>query len=728
MSESAFIVVISLSALVFTLYGVSPIAAVTSFVQQAWANPQFAELFRFIFLGTIVETGRRLGETVLDFGSSFFVVKAEFGTRDFAYDWMLNYLENHRVWNESRSFKVVARNASSRPNAASALGKSDGFPDPIYEPAPQMPSWFWWRGYLISVNKTVAGYFHYDGEEVGGTLSISIWSRQRGILDEFVRAARQFYIDSKVLPRKVEREKEPSGALITAVFPQGDFAHDWMLAYLRSTNALRDTMDFTISTKQSDLGWGNGSKDTVRYMPAHDTKQRFLFVSPNTGRSTWLQVVVTPGQLNWNSHTATGGSITITLHSSDKEVLADLIEVARKTYTEKGVSTVTVHLTDNRGEWAKTVTKSRRELSTLILPTDIKETILADAREFLASETWYNDAGIPHRRGEYFPRLINPSDDSSGYLLYGEPGTGKSTTIQIVAGELGLEIYFISLASPGIDDYSLAKLISDTPSRCILLIEDIDCAFPSRDEGDEEDEEPILDKDGKPIGRNPTPPRSAVTLSGLLNVLDSVSSEEGRLTFATTNHIENLDSALIRAGRMDVKIQYKFADAVQIQQVFKRFFPSGRAIAKDDREDQHANDDPKARYVYPVYSGTEVDGYAAEFARVIPAGAYSIAQIQGYLLTKKRNPAAAIEGAHQWLKSQEEEKRVMAELKQKRKAERARKLKLAKEKAEAAAAAEKQKLADDAMPVGEFTDVPTKKATVNGATVLGEVNGRNDAD
>ncbi|KAJ6559814.1 P-loop containing nucleoside triphosphate hydrolase protein [Mycena capillaripes] len=693
MSESAFIVVVSLSALVFTLYGVSPVTAVTSFVQQAWTNPQFEELFRFIFLGTIVETGRRLGETV----------KAEFGTRDFAYDWMLNYMENHRVWNESRSFKVVARNASSRPNAATALGKSDGFPDPIYEPAPQVPSWFWWRGYLISVNKTVAGYSHYDGEEVGGTLSISIWSRQRGILDEFVRAARQFYIDSKVLPRKVEGEKEPSGALITAVFPQGDFAHDWMLAYLRSTNALRDTMDFTISTKQSDLGWGNGSKDTVRYMPAHDTKQRFLFVSPNTGRSTWLQVVVTPGELTWSSHTATGGSITIILHSSDKEVLADLIEVARKNYSEKGVSNVTVHLTDNHGEWAKTVTKSRRELSTLILPTDIKENILADAREFLASETWYNDAGIPHRRD-------------------GEPGTGKSTTIQIVAGELGLELYFISLASPGIDDYSLAKLISDTPSRCILLIEDIDCAFPFRDEGDEEDEEPILDKDGKPIGRNPTPPRSAVTLSGLLNVLDSVSSEEGRLTFATTNHIENLDSALIRAGRMDVKIQYRFADAVQIQQVFKRFFPSGRAIVKDDRD---VNDGSEGGYVYPVYSETEVNGYAAEFARVIPAGAYSIAQIQGYLLTKKRDPAAAIEGAHQWLKSQEEEKRVMAELKQKRKAERARKLKLAREKAEGPAAAEKQKLADDAMPVGGLTDVPTKTTNINGSAV---VNVRHDDD
>lgn len=64
---------------------------------------------------------------------------------------------------------------------------------------------------------------------------------------------------------------------------------------------------------------------------------------------------------------------------------------------------------------------------------------------------------------------------------------------------------------------------------------DIDCAFPSRDEPDDEDEEePERDRNGNPIKHHPLmPPKSAVTLSGLLNVLDSVSSEEGRLTFAT---------------------------------------------------------------------------------------------------------------------------------------------------------------------------------------------------
>jgi hypothetical protein len=135
----------------------------------------------------------------------------------------------------------------------------------------------------------------------------------------------------------------------------------------------------------------------------------------------------------------------------------------------------------------------------------------------------------------------------------------------------------------------------------------------------------------------------------------------------------------------------------------------------DYLEDERGTGNPGSS-LFPTYSDTEVDGYAAEFAAAIPAGVYSVAQIQGYLLTKKRSPAAAIEGVHQWLKSQEEEKRAMVELKQKRKAERARKLKLAREKAEAAAAAGEELAANgvngEATPIAAVGLVEGKK--ING--------------
>ncbi|KAJ7743574.1 hypothetical protein B0H16DRAFT_1322628, partial [Mycena metata] len=110
-------------------------------------------------------------------------------------------------------------------------------------------------------------------------------------------------------------------------------------------------------------------------------------------------------------------------------VLGQFIEAAHVHYTNASISHVTVHLTDNYGSWAHAVTKNQCAFSTLILPGGIKELILADAWEFLASEEWYTFAGVPHRRGE--------------------PGTGKSSTIHALAGEHGLEIYFISLAAPG---------------------------------------------------------------------------------------------------------------------------------------------------------------------------------------------------------------------------------------------------------------------------------------
>lgn len=88
------------------------------------------------------------------------------------------------------------------------------------------------------------------------------------------------------------------------------------------------------------------------------------------------------------------------------------------------------------------------------------------------------------------------------------------------------------------DDSFLERAVSAIPKYSILLIEDIDCAFPSREREEEEDPShfamPAMVttamQGGIKIG-----PKSQVTLSGLLNVLDGVGSEEGKLFFATVS-------------------------------------------------------------------------------------------------------------------------------------------------------------------------------------------------
>lgn len=49
--------------------------------------------------------------------------------------------------------------------------------------------------------------------------------------------------------------------------------------------------------------------------------------------------------------------------------------------------------------------------------------------------------------------------------------------IHCMAGELGLDVYIVSLSRAGLDDSSLSELVNALPERCVALMEDIDAAF-----------------------------------------------------------------------------------------------------------------------------------------------------------------------------------------------------------------------------------------------------------
>ena len=62
--------------------------------------------------------------------------------------------------------------------------------------------------------------------------------------------------------------------------------------------------------------------------------------------------------------------------------------------------------------------------------------MLADAKRFKESAGWYGDRGIPYRRG---------------YLIHGTPGSGKTSLITAMAGELRLNICILNLSNPSLD-------------------------------------------------------------------------------------------------------------------------------------------------------------------------------------------------------------------------------------------------------------------------------------
>jgi chaperone BCS1 len=69
------------------------------------------------------------------------------------------------------------------------------------------------------------------------------------------------------------------------------------------------------------------------------------------------------------------------------------------------------------------------------------------------------------------------------------------------------------------------------------------------------------------------PAQNGITLSGLLNVLDGFHAPTGVLFVMTTNHVEKLDQALLRPGRIDYKLYLGKASDHQKMELYRRFFP-----------------------------------------------------------------------------------------------------------------------------------------------------------
>ena len=185
--------------------------------------------------------------------------------------------------------------------------------------------------------------------------------------------------------------------------------------------------------------------------------------------------------------------------------------------------------------------RRKRPLESVILDTGVKARIVSDVQDFLASGKWYYDRGIPYRRG---------------YLLHGPPGTGKSSFIQALAGELDYDIAILNLSERGLTDDRLNHLLTMIPARTLVLLEDVDVAFGVR--------RSQTDADGY-NGAN-------VTFSGLLNALDGVASAEERIIFLTTNHVERLDEALVRPGRVDMTVRLGESTRYQVEQLWNRFY------------------------------------------------------------------------------------------------------------------------------------------------------------
>jgi chaperone BCS1 len=377
-------------------------------------------------------------------------------------------------------------------------------------------------------------------------------------------------------------------------------------------------------------------------------------------------------------------------------ILKALLAEAQQAYVERDGNMTVIYRggrysTGHPYYWVRCMARVPRPLSTVILDQSQKDDFVDDIKEYLHPRTrrWYSNRGIPYRRG---------------YLLHGPPGTGKTSLCFAAAGLLGLKLYLLDLNSTSLDEESLSTLFSDLPRRCIVLLEDVDSAGITKTRGatattdtraiDATPDDTKGGADAKVVTEEPK--RGGVTLSGLLNVIDGVAATEGRILVMTTNHAEKLDPALLRPGRVDMTIKFGYTSEADIKELFSSIYvtmesdmaraggmptftnasaksPTNNILANItktkvdiDQKPNGVNGEEKKEKKEELQTHLQslrsrISDLSAEFAAVVPAGEFTAAEIQGYLLNHKEEPEMAIECADEWVQAALEKKRAREE-------------------------------------------------------------------
>ena len=223
-----------------------------------------------------------------------------------------------------------------------------------------------------------------------------------------------------------------------------------------------------------------------------------------------------------------------------------------------------VYTCNSWGHWSLLLKREHRSLDSVFVEKATKDRILKHIEWYLANRQWYIEHGIPYR---------------TGVLLFGPPGTGKTSLIHAIAGAFDLSVYMMNPSDLDSEN-SLRQAMATISPRSILLIEDADASIAPRAQVSECKSSVGSMPESAPVVIEKKGP----TLSAVLNSLDGLAAADGRILFMTTNHKERLDEALIRDGRIDLKAEMGKLGQEEALQMAVAFLPGADVFDLVHRE------------------------------------------------------------------------------------------------------------------------------------------------
>ncbi|OXB69197.1 hypothetical protein ASZ78_011317 [Callipepla squamata] len=352
--------------------------------------------------------------------------------------------------------------------------------------------------------------------------------------------------------------------MITLEVPSKDKSYQWLLNWI--SHHAKHTQHLSVETSylQHESGRVSTKFDFVPSPGNHFIwyQRKWIRIERNRERQ----------MIDLNTGTA-WESVTFTALGTNREIFFNILQEARELALQQQEGR-TIMYTAMGTEWRQFgFPRRRRPLSSVVLEKGVSERLVEDVKEFINNPKWYIERG-------------------------------KAPVRTALAGELQHSICLLSLSDRSLSDDRLNYLLSVAPQQSIILLEDVDAAFISRDLAAEN---PAMYQG---MGR--------LTFSGLLNALDGVASTEARIVFMTTNYVDRLDPALVRPGRVDLKQYVGHCSHGQLARMFQRFYPEQPPAAAEQFAEQ-----------------------ALAVSKQISA-----AQVQGHFMLYKTDPGGAIENIH----------------------------------------------------------------------------------
>jgi AAA+ superfamily predicted ATPase len=224
---------------------------------------------------------------------------------------------------------------------------------------------------------------------------------------------------------------------------------------------------------------------------------------------------------------------------------------------------------DNNKKWAKNRLISFKTFDNIFF--EEKEIMMKKLNYFLKNEEKYKKKGIPY---------------NIGFLFYGDPGCGKTSCIKAISNYTNRHVVEINLkqietCGEFIDIFNNESMNDNCipHNKKMIVLEDIDCMIDivkSRDNEAIEDQKSkemdkildlLLEKKKEKFKKD-----DKLSLSCILNTIDGVYENYGRILIITTNYADRLDKALIRPGRIDMKIHFTKATSIMCHDMIENFF------------------------------------------------------------------------------------------------------------------------------------------------------------